>query len=152
MSSDFDKLVNELNKDVIEEMRRNYSHKVIELFLKPRNIGTIQDADGYGKIKGPCGDTVEVFLKIRDKRIIDAKFITDGCGTTIVCGSTVTELAKGKDIKEAWGISAEKVLDNLDGLPEADQHCAKLATDTLHKAIMTYLKVKREPWKKLYEI
>ena len=151
MPSDFDQFVDELDKSIMEEMRQDYSDKVIELFLKPRNLGEIQDADGYGKVKGICGDTMDIFIKIKDDLIVDAGFITDGCGTTIVCGSMITELVKNKDTNHALGINAEKVLSELGGLPEADQHCAKLAADTLRNAILNYLKVKKEPGKKFYE-
>ena len=145
MSSDFEQLVDELDKAVLEEMRRDYSDKVVELFLNPRNMGKIEGADGHGKVKGPCGDTMEIFLNIKDNLIVDANFITDGCGPSIVCGGTVTELAKGRDIRESYGINAEKVLHELGGLPEADQHCAKLAADTFHDAVRTYLTLKKEP-------
>ena len=143
MSSDFDKFVDELDKAVLEEMRRDYSEKVVALFLNPINMGKIEDADGYGKVKGSCGDTMEIFLKIKEDLVVDARFITDGCGTSMVCGSMVTELAKNGNINKADKINAEKVLVELGGLPEEDQHCAQLAADTLRNAITTYLKMKR---------
>jgi len=114
------------------------------LFLNPRNLGRIEGADGYGKVKGSCGDTMEIFLKIRDGSIEDATFTTDGCGPSIVCGGTVTELAKGRHTTKAFKINAEKILEELGGLPEADQHCARLAADTLHQAIINCPKVKKE--------
>jgi nitrogen fixation NifU-like protein len=140
MSSDFDQFADELEAAIMDEMRRDYSEKVIELFLNPRNLGRIEGADGYGKVQGICGDTMEIFLKITDDLIEDATFITDGCGPSIVCGGTVTELVKGWHTRDALKINAEKILDELGGLPEADQHCAKLAADTLHDAIFNYLK------------
>jgi nitrogen fixation NifU-like protein len=139
MTSDFDQFADQLQADIFEEMRRDYSEKVIELFLNPKNLGRIEAADGYGKVKGSCGDTMEIFLKIWDDSIEDAKFITDGCGPSIVCGSTATEMVRGQSTKDAFKINAEKILDELGGLPEADQHCAKLAADTLHDAIFNYL-------------
>jgi len=144
MPSDFDQFADQLQAAIMEEMRREYSEKVIELFLNPRNLGKIEAADGHGKVKGICGDTMEIFLKIKDDLIVDARFITDGCGPSIVCGGTVTELAKGRHTRDAFKINAEKILDELGGLPEADQHCAKLAADTFHQAITNYLKVKKE--------
>jgi len=145
MSKDFDQFADELEKAIMEEMRQEYSEKVIEIFLNPKNLGKIENADGYGKVKGSCGDTMEIFLVVKDNLITDAKFTTDGCGTTVVCGSMITELIKNKNTDQALQIDAEKVLHELGGLPEADQHCAKLAADTLHDAILTYFKNKREP-------
>jgi len=144
MSSDFDQVADQLEAAIMDEMRRDYSEKVIELFLNPRNLRKMGCADGHGKVKGICGDTMEIFLKIKDDKIVDAKFITDGCGPSIVCGGTVTELIKGRYIRDAFKINAEKILDELGGLPEADQHCAKLAADSLHDAILCYLKMKGE--------
>jgi nitrogen fixation NifU-like protein len=140
MSSDFDQFADQLQAAIMEEMRWDYSEKVIELFLNPRNLGKMDAADSHGKVRGSCGDTMEIFLKIKDDKIVDATFITDGCGPSIVCGSTVTELVKGRHTRDAVEINAEKILDELGGLPEADQHCAKLAADTLHDAIFNYSK------------
>ena len=144
MSSDFDQFADQLEAAIMEEMRRDYSKKVIELFLNPKNLGRMEGAEGHGRVTGSCGDTMEIFLKIRDNSIEDAKFITDGCGPSLVCGSTVTELAKGRHPRDGLKITAEKVLEELGGLPEADQHCAKLSADTLHAAIFFYLKWKGE--------
>ena len=143
MSSDFDLFADQLEATIINEMRRDYSEKVVEIFLNPINMGKIENADGYGKVTGSCGDTMEIFLKIKDDLIVDTRFITDGCGTSMVCGCTVTELAKGRNTNETGEIKAEKVLHELGGLPEADQHCARLAADTLRDAITNYLKMKR---------
>ena len=140
MSSNFDQFVDELDKAVMEEMRRDYSAKVVKIFLNPANVGKMENPDDYGKVKGSCGDTMEIFLKIDKELITNASFITDGCGPSLVCGSMVTQLIKGKYIYEAGEITAEKMLDELGGLPEADQHCARLAADTLHEAISNYLK------------
>jgi nitrogen fixation NifU-like protein len=148
MSSDFDQFAKELQKKIIEDMRRIYSEKVIDHFSNPRNVGEIERADGHGKVTGLCGDTMEIYLRIRDNRVMDAKFMTDGCGPSIVCGSMVTELAIGKSVKEALQITKEKVLESLGGLPESDTHCAVLTTDTLHKALMDYLALGKQSRKK----
>lgn len=144
MSSDFDQFADQLQEAIFEEMRRDYSEKVIELFLNPRNLGKMDGADSHGKVRGSCGDTMEIFLKIKNDKVVAAKFITDGCGPSIVCGGTATQLVKGRIISDAVKINAENILDELGGLPEADQHCAKLAADTLHEAIFQYLKIKGE--------
>ena len=140
MSTNFDELADALNEDVMAEMRRLYSEKAIELFRNPLHMGKIEDAEGYGKVTGPCGDTMEIFLKIKNNLIVDAGFTTDGCGPSGVCGGMITELAKGRGIEDAERINAKMLLDELGGLPEADQHCAMLAADTLHKAIACYVK------------
>ena len=146
MPSDFD----ELEEAVMADMRKYYSEKVIDHFLKPRNVGEIQNADGFGRVTGSCGDTMEIYLKIKDDRLINATFLTDGCGTTIASGSMVTEMVKGKSILESLKITQQDVLNTLGGLPEESLHCALLAADTLKAAIKDYLAFKNEPWKRAY--
>lgn len=138
-NSNFDKKFEGLEKFVMDEMRKIYSEKAIEYSMQPRNLGVIENPDGYAKIKGPCGDTMEIYLKITNNCIKDAKFWTDGCGATIACGSAVTELAKEKNIKEIMKISPMDVLDFLDGLPEENIHCSILSVNTLYAALAIYL-------------
>jgi nitrogen fixation NifU-like protein len=132
------------------EMRKVYSEAVVEHSMNPRNVGDLEDADGFGKVTGTCGDTMEMWLKVKNGAIRDASFLTDGCGTTIASGSMVTEMVKGKSVSEAQSISQQDVLNALGGLPEESQHCALLATDTLKEAIRDYLAMSKEPWKKAY--
>ncbi|MBN1160496.1 MAG: iron-sulfur cluster assembly scaffold protein [Dehalococcoidales bacterium] len=127
-----------------------YSETVVDHTLNPRNLGSFPDADGYANITGPCGDTMEMWLKLDGNIIIKAGFITDGCGTTIASGSMVTEIVKDKSLAEALKISQKDVLDALGGLPEESEHCALLASNTLKAAIRDCLAMQKEPWKKAY--
>jgi nitrogen fixation NifU-like protein len=140
----------ELEQAVMEDMRRTYSENVIDHFLNPRNLGKIQAPDGFGRITGPCGDTMEICLRMRNDRVINASFWTDGCGTSIASGSMATELVKGRSIIEAQKITQDDVLDALGGLPEDSLHCALLAANTVKEAIEDYLASKNEPWKRAY--
>jgi len=152
MSLDFDKMVDQLQEKILDDMRKVYSKEVIELFLHPKNVGEIKDAEGYGKFTGPCGDTMEIYLKIKDEKIYDAKFTTDGCGTTLACGSSVTSLSKGKTIPEAMNITSKDILKKLGGLPQADVHCSVLAANALKKAIRNYLTEGKDSWKRFYKV
>ena len=145
MAQEFDESFKELEKTVMDDMRRTFSEKTIDHFLNPRNLGRIPAPDGFGRVVGGCGDTMEISLKVKDDRVVKASFWTDGCGPTIASGSTVTELAKGKDILEARKISQQDVVDALDGLPEENLHCALLAADTLKQAVKDYLASRKEP-------
>jgi len=149
VSSEFDPF-EELEKSVMEDMRKTYSEKVIDHFLNPRNLGELEDADGFGKVTGPSGDTMQICLRVKDGKITDATFMTDGCGTTIACGSMTTELAKGKVVTEALRITQDDILNNLDGLPESDIHCSLLAANTLKEALRNYVSLRKEPWKRVY--
>ena len=116
-----------------------YSEKVMEHFMNPRNVGTIENPDGYGKVGNPvCGDIMEMFISVEDGTISDIKFRTFGCGSAIATSSMVTELAKGMNIDEAMEITRKDVADELDGLPPRKMHCSNLAADALHEAIEDY--------------
>jgi nitrogen fixation NifU-like protein len=110
----------------------------------------MENADVYASITGPCGDTMEIWLKIEKDVITRTGFMTDGCGTSIAAGSMVTEMANGKNIREALAINQQDVLEALDGLPEESKHCALLASNTLKAAVRDYIDTKKEPWKKNY--
>jgi nitrogen fixation NifU-like protein len=140
----------ELQKLILADARNTYSEKVIDHAMNPRNLGDIQDADGFARVTGPCGDTMEIWLKVQNGNIGRAAFFTDGCGTSIASGSMVTEMAKGKSIAEAQRITQRDVLDALGGLPKDSEHCALLAANTLKAALRDYMAVKREPWKRAY--
>ncbi|MGB9628043.1 MAG: iron-sulfur cluster assembly scaffold protein [Thermodesulfobacteriota bacterium] len=144
MSNDFQKAADELQALIMEDAKKVYSEKVIERWLSPKNLGKIRKPDGFAKIKGPCGDTMEISFKVKDGRLSRIKFVTDGCASSIAAGSMTTELAQGKKIEEAVKISPQMILDALDGLPEESVHCALLASNTLKEAIKDYNHTKRD--------
>ncbi len=120
-----------------------YTKKVMDHFMNPRNVGTIENADGYGKVGNPvCGDLMEMYIKVKEDVITDIKFQTFGCGSAIATSSMVTELAKGKHVDEALKITRGDVASELDGLPPQKMHCSNLAADALHEAVKDYLNKK----------
>jgi len=117
-----------------------YSNKVMDHFKNPRNVGEIENPDGIGHVGNPvCGDIMELYIKVEDGIIVDAKFKTFGCGAAIATSSMVTEIVKGKSIEEALTISNKTVAEALDGLPALKMHCSVLAEDALKLAIEDYL-------------
>lgn len=118
-----------------------YTEKVMDHFSNPRNVGEISDADGIGEVgNAKCGDIMRIYLKVSDEGIIeDVKFKTFGCGAAIATSSMVTEMVKGKSLKEALDISNKAVAEALGGLPPAKMHCSNLAADALHEAIKDYI-------------
>jgi len=140
---DVEKFAKQLQEQIMEQIRKLYSETVIDHWQNPRNFKTLESPDGYARVKGVCGDTMEMFLRVKDEKIIECTFQTDGCGTTIVCGSVATELAIGKPFIEALGsVSAAEILRVLGGLPEESAHCAQLAAETLRRALADYLSQK----------
>lgn len=117
-----------------------YSEQVMEHFMNPRNVGEIENPDGIGHVGNPvCGDIMELYIKVEDGIIVDAKFKTFGCGAAIATSSMVTELVKGKRVSEALKISNRAVAEALGGLPPIKMHCSVLAEEALKSAIDDYL-------------
>ena len=145
-----DEFVKKLQDEIIEDARKYYAEEVIERWLNPRNVGAIENAQGYGKQNGACGDVMEIWLRVLNDTIQEARFMTEGCGPTLACGSMVTEMVAGKLVLDAFRIDGEVVKKSLGGLPQEHEHCAQLAADTLHEALRDYLAGKRTPWKKMY--
>ncbi len=141
---DLEEFSRELQEQIMEHLRKRYSYTVIDHWQKPRNFRTMKNPNGYAKVKGPCGDTMEMFIKTKEETITECAFQTDGCGTSIVCGSVTTELAEDKSLTQALAnVSAGEILEKLEGLPEEDVHCAYLAADTLRRALADCLNKKR---------
>lgn len=137
-------------KEQTREPDAQVSSEVRRRALNPPLLGDIPVPDGYAHVTGDCGDCMEVFLAIEDRRIRQARFDTLGCGFTLACGSMAMEMAEGKNLSEAMRVDAKKITRALGGLPVTHEHCAELAAETLHKAIQDYLYRGKEPWKRLY--
>ncbi|NSW84131.1 MAG: iron-sulfur cluster assembly scaffold protein [Syntrophothermus sp.] len=104
-----------------------------------------------GWYTGPCGDSIRIFLKVKDGFIQQASFLSDICIGTVACGNMVTEMVRGKGIREALSLEPVDVIKELGGLPKQYEHCAKLAVIALKKALADYEKYRRAPWKRFYE-
>jgi len=114
----------------------DYSSKVKEHFMNPKNMGELEDANGVGTVGNPkCGDVMKVMIKVEDNKIKKIGFQTFGCAAAIATSSAMTELVKGKSLSEAKKINNSDVAEFLDGLPSIKMHCSNLAADALHKAI-----------------
>jgi nitrogen fixation protein NifU and related proteins len=116
-----------------------YSAKVLDHFKQPRNVGTIEDADGIGEIGDPeCGDFMKVYVKVEGDHVTDVKYQIKGCPASIACASAMTELAIGSNLDAAMMINDEDIVNVLDGLPEHKLHCSVLGATGLRKAIIDY--------------
>ena len=116
-----------------------YNEKVLNAFQNPKNVGEIENADGVGLVGNEsCGDIMQIFLKIENDIIVDAKFKTFGCAAAIATSSTATEMVKGMTVKEALELTNKKVVETLGGLPAQKIHCSVLAEEAIKKAIEDY--------------
>ena len=122
-----------------------YTEKVMDHFMNPRNVGIIENPDGYGKIGSPsCGDMMEIFLRIENDVIKDVKFRTFGCASAIASSSVTTEMIVNKTVKEALEVTNKAVVEALGGLPAAKVHCSVLAEEAIKAAIEDYMSKKSE--------
>ena len=127
------------------------AQRLRELLANSPFLGDIPQPDGYAYMRADCGDSMEVFLSMKDQFIEKARFDTVGCGFTIACGNKAMEFAEGKHLSKAQQISPEDIITSLGNLlPDSHYHCAELATLTLKDAIRDYLVRGKEAWKKLY--
>lgn len=132
------------------EFWESHSIKFLEMALSTDRRGTLENADGYGKADRECGDAIETYLLIRDGRIRSAYFMTDGCLYSVVCANAAVHLAEGKTVDEAMEISPDVIMEYVETLPEAEEHCAELASRSLRQALADAREVERNPWKKFY--
>ena len=116
-----------------------YSEVVMDHFMHPRNVGTIENADGVGTVgNAKCGDIMKIYLKIENDTIVDVKFETFGCGSAIASSSMATEMIKGKPIADAMKLTNAAVAEALDGLPAHKLHCSVLAEEAIKSALKDY--------------
>ena len=126
-----------------------YSEKVMDHFMNPRNVGTLEDASGVGEVgNAKCGDIMKIYLKIENEIIEDVKFETFVCGSAIASSSMATEMIKGKSIHEALELTNKAVAEALDGLPAHKMHCSVLAEEAIKSALKDYFEKNNIPYDK----
>jgi len=123
-----------------EKTESSPSGKMIQSWITPYNEGNMEQPDGFARVTGPCGDTMEISLKIRENRVMDSRFRVDGCDFSRACASIAAALVKGKDVEEAWDIDQKTILQQFQQIPAEEKHCALLAQNTLRQAIESFIK------------
>lgn len=139
-----DKITEQMMEMLREVTKKGYTARVFDYGLNPINCGIMDKPDGYAKVTGPCGDTVEIFLRINNGKIQDIQYTTDGCMTSHAAATAATVMAKGKALKDCIRINQSSILDHLGGMPDDSKHCALLAATTLHKALRNFIVGKKK--------
>jgi nitrogen fixation protein NifU and related proteins len=140
----------EMEIELEEKLRKIYSATAIDHIVHPRNNDGLPNPDGFGVCGSDCGESMKIWLRIRNDIVDAAGFWTNGCAATIACGSMATDLVMGQTVTAALAVSAQHIADALVDLPQGNFHCAELAASTLRLALKDYLAIRQEPWKKLY--
>ncbi len=130
---------------------RDHSLNYLKMAFGSDRCARLQNPEGYGKRTGDCGDTVEMFLRVKSGRIQSVSFETNGCINTNACANTVCHLAEGKPPDAAWEITPGSVVEFLETLPEENYHCAELAVETFYMALANYQELQRNAWKRPYQ-
>ena len=139
MEKTLDDFVTKLQEEIFEKTKETYGEEVFSRWQNPRFMGKMKNASSVGRVTGRCGDSMEIYLRIRNDHIEEVNFFTDGCGSSVACGSMAAELASGKGLDEAAQIGGDTILQALGGLPEEEDHCAFLAAETLIAAIHQWM-------------
>jgi nitrogen fixation NifU-like protein len=120
--------------------KAGYSQKAIDYYVNKVNVGVIEGAEGMDSSQGLCGDSMQVFLKVEENVIKDAKFQATGCAGAFASGSALTEIIKGKTLEKAKKVTEKDIVEHLEGLPGPKIHCTHLAVDALRKTIASHMK------------
>jgi len=139
MSTNLDEFLDQLQEEIYVKTEKDYGPYVLERWKNPKYVGVMDNPTTSAKLKGSCGDSMEIFLRIENDVVKEASFFTDGCGPSLVCGSVACEIALGRSLEEAASISGEEILERLGGLPEDKEHCAHLAATTLQEAVHNFM-------------
>ena len=139
MKKPTDDFVDKLQEQILDETRETYGEEVFSRWQNPKFMGKMTNASCVGRITGSCGDSMEIYLRISNGHIEAASFFTDGCGSSVACGSMAAELAADKDLDEVTQIEGDTILEALGGLPEEETHCAFLAAEALQAALHEWM-------------
>ncbi len=137
--NNLDEFIDNLQAEIFEEAKQALGERGFQRWRTPKFKGRMEDPDGYAKVTGECGDTMELFFKFENNRVSNASYSTNGCASSTVSGSFAAELTIGKDPDEIADITAENVLNAIGRLPKEDQHCAGLAARTIQEALTHYM-------------
>lgn len=138
-----DEFLNNLQEKIFDDAKEAYGEKGFHRWRNPLYMGRMENCDAYARIKGKCGDAMEIYLKFQNNRVKKASYFTDGCGSSGLAGSFAAELTIGKNPDELIEITGETVLKAIGRLPEKDMHCADLAAETLQEALVKYMSSQR---------
>ncbi len=146
---EFDALINKIQDEVFSEARNALGEKGFDRWRNPKFCGVLENAQSHARMKGSCGDTMQMYLVVDDGRVKQISYMTDGCSSSSIAGSFTAELATGRTLTEVLDMTGADVLKEIGTFPETEEHCAYLAVGTLHEAVNAFMaaQVKEEKQK-----
>ncbi|MGB3209757.1 MAG: iron-sulfur cluster assembly scaffold protein [Desulforhopalus sp.] len=136
---EFDALINKIQKEIFIEAKNTLGEKGFDRWRNPRYHGVMDNFDSYARLKGDCGDTMEMYIRVKDDRIKRVSYVTDGCSSSSIAGSFTAQLATGKSFEEVLDLTGADVVHEIGTFPKAEEHCAHLAVRTLQEAVNRFL-------------
>ena len=136
---DFNAFADKIQEEVFADAKDVLGEKGFDRWRNPKFCGIMKDSDSFAKVKGSCGDTMEMYLKVNGECVEQVSYMTDGCASSSVAGSFTAELATGKNIEQVFEMSGADILKEIGSFPEADEHCAYLAVEALQKTLNNYM-------------
>ena len=136
---DDSKIIKEMEAILRKKAEEIYSEKVVDHGTNPKNLGTIDNPDGYAKESDECGKDVEMFLRVRHGRVDEAKFMAKGCMFTVAACDAAAEMSRGKPVPECFKINQSSILEHLGGLPADHIHCVLFAAIIFQRALKNYI-------------
>lgn len=138
---EFNVLVDAIQLEALDEARQTFGATGFDRWRNPKFRGKLHDPDGFYRLTGSCGDTMEMYIKVdsKSRRVQSVSYVTDGCGSSSVAGSFAAELATGKSFKEIQQLTGKDVINAIGKFPREEEHCAHLAIKTVQKALSSYL-------------
>ena len=128
-----------IQEQINAQVREAYGEKGFQRWCHLLYNGKMKNPDAHASVNGKCGDTMQIFLRFENERVSEASYITDGCGSSNICGSFAAEMAVGKNVDELAAITGEEILAEIGRFPAAEQHCAFLAAETLQEVLHSYM-------------
>ncbi len=136
---EFEVLINKIQNEVFTEAKDALGEKGFDRWRNPKYFGVMAEADSHARMKGSCGDTMEMYIRVKDNRVEQVSYVTDGCSSSSIAGSFTAEMAMGKTFEEVLDLTGPDVLHEIGTFPKAEEHCAHLAVTTLHEAVNCFL-------------
>ncbi|WP_022666975.1 iron-sulfur cluster assembly scaffold protein [Desulfospira joergensenii] len=139
MTDKLDQFIDSLQEEINQEARQVLGEKGFHRWQNPRFRGSLEHFDVHAHTLGDCGDSMDIYLEFDGEKVKNASYVTDGCGSSNVCGSFAAELSMGRQVEELADITGELILSRLGNVPEDEKHCAFLAAGTVQEALRIYM-------------